>query len=99
MCKGKVLLNIHYYDNAILERVRLNEIIPIGIPIVIEKPNIRDMSITSLYKDNVYFIDLIQENNIRKTIPDEINSYFKQINIEGMKKIEQDFENEFNKHF
>ena len=99
VCKGKVLLNIHYYDNAILERVRLNEIIPIGIPIVSEKPNLRDMSITSLYKDNVYFIDLIQENNIRKTLPNEINSHFKQINIEGMKRIEQDFENEFNKHF
>jgi len=99
VCKGRILLNIHYYDNAILERVRLNEIIPIGIPIVSEKPNTKDTSIISLYKDTVHFIDIIQENNIRQTLPNEINSHFKQVNIEKMKKIEQDFENEFEKHF
>lgn len=99
VCKGRILLNIHYYDNAILERVRLNEIIPIGIPIVSEKPNTRDTSIISLYKDTVHFIDIIQENNIRETLSDEINSHFKEINIEKMKRIERDFENEFEKYF
>ena len=65
--------------------------------IVTQKPNTRDTSIISLYKDTVHFI--VQENNIRETLPDEMNSHCKQVNVEEMKKIEQDFENESNKFF
>lgn len=99
VCKGKILLNIHYYDNAILERPRLNEMIPIGIPIVSEKPNIKDLSILSLYEKNVHFIPIINEINIRKTLPSEIQSYVKNPNIHGMKQIEKDFIENFNLSF
>ena len=99
VCKGKILLNIHFYDNAILERPRLNEMIPIGIPIVSEKPNPRDLKILDLYKNNVCFIEIIKENNIRPTLVHEINGYFKNINIEGMKCIENDFLENFNLYF
>jgi hypothetical protein len=91
VCKGKILLNIHFYDNAILERPRLNEMIPIGIPIVSEKPNPKDVMILELYKENVHFIEIIKENNIRKTLVSEINGYFQDVNMEGMKVIENDF--------
>lgn len=99
VCKGKILLNIHFYDNAILERPRLNEMIPIGIPIVSEKPNPRDLTIMQLYKNNVHFIEIIQENNIRNTLVDEINGYFKDPDIESMKFIENDFLQSFNSYF
>ena len=99
VCKGKILLNIHFYDNAILERPRLNEMIPIGIPIVSEKPNVKDLTIVQLYKNNVHFIEIIQENNIRKTLVDEINGYFKNPNVENMKFIENDFLQNFNSYF
>ena len=99
VCKGKILLNIHFYNNAILERPRLNEMIPIGIPIVSEKPNPKDLKILDLYKNNVCFIDIIKENNIRPTLVHEINDYFKNTNIEGMKSIENDFLQNFNLYF
>ena len=99
VCKGKMLLNIHFYDNAILERPRLNEMIPIGIPIVSEKPNPRDSTIVQLYKNNVHFIDVIKENDIRKTLVNEIKGYFRNLNTESMKSIENDFLQSFNSYF
>ena len=99
VCKGKMLLNIHFYDNAILERPRLNEMIPIGIPIVSEKPNPRDLTIVQLYKNNVHFIEVIKENDIRKTLVNEIKGYFRNLNTESMKSIENDFLQNFNSYF
>lgn len=99
VCKGKLLLNIHFYDNAILERPRLNEMIPIGIPIVSEKPNPRDLSIMNLYEKTVHFIDIIQENNIRTTLVSEVQNHLKVLNIDAMKQIEKDFVQNFNLYF
>ena len=36
--KSNICLNIHYYENAILERVRLNEMMDYGIKIISERP-------------------------------------------------------------
>lgn len=99
VCKGKILLNIHYYDNAILERPRLNEMIPIGIPIVSEKPNPKDLDIVSLYKNNVHFIDIINENNIQPTLISEIKNCPTNTSIDSMNSIEQHFRQSFQQHF
>jgi hypothetical protein len=59
--QSNICLNIHYYENAILERVRLNEMMEYGIKIISEKPCIEDMDICRYY-DSVYFIDIIDNN-------------------------------------
>jgi hypothetical protein len=59
--KAKIVLNLHYYDNAILETARLNEILPFNTLIVSESPN-RLNDINDFYKDDVFFIDNINDN-------------------------------------
>ncbi len=59
--KAKIVLNLHYYDNAILETARLNEILPFNTLIVSESLNRSDV-INDFYKDDVFFIDNINEN-------------------------------------
>lgn len=56
--KTNICLNIHYYENAILERVRLNEMIEYGIKIISEKPCQEDMDICKYY-EGVNFIEMI----------------------------------------
>ena len=56
--KAHICLNIHYYENAILERVRLNEMLEYGIKIISEKPCQEDIDICNYYK-SVYFIEMI----------------------------------------
>jgi hypothetical protein len=59
MCnKAQICLNIHYYENAILERVRLNEMLEYGIKIISEKPCQEDIDICNYYK-SVHFIEMI----------------------------------------
>jgi hypothetical protein len=58
--QSKILLNIHYYDNAILERVRINEGLYYGLPVVSELPCETDMNcVESLYKDLVSFVPMM----------------------------------------
>jgi hypothetical protein len=56
--KSNICLNIHYYDNAILERVRLNEMMDYGIKIISEKPYDDTCNYAS-----VHFINMIQDSN------------------------------------
>lgn len=65
--KSNICLNIHYYENAILERVRLNEIMEYGIKIISEKPCIDDMDICKMY-ESIHFIEIINELNLEKLI-------------------------------
>jgi hypothetical protein len=60
----KILLNLHSFEDAILERVRLNEGIESGIRIISEKPNILDMEICKDYEYIVDFIEIIKKNDI-----------------------------------
>jgi len=99
VCRGRLLLNIHYYNNAILERPRLNEMIPIGIPIVSEKPNELDLDIMLIYKKNIHFIDIIEENNIRSSLVSEVRNCFQNRDIESMQKIEDYFIQHFEQYF
>lgn len=59
---AKVLVNLHYYENAILERPRLNEALCSGIRIVSECPTDSDMSICNSYPC-ITFVDLININS------------------------------------
>lgn len=36
LLKGKLLVNIHYYENALLETTRLHEAVSLGIPVITE---------------------------------------------------------------
>jgi hypothetical protein len=58
--KSNICLNIHYYENAILERVRLNEMMEYGIKIISEKPCTQDMDICKYYK-SIHFIEMIDD--------------------------------------
>ena len=59
MCnKSNICLNIHYYENAILERVRLNEMLEYNIKIISEKPCQEDIDICNYY-NSVHFIEMI----------------------------------------
>lgn len=62
--KSKILLNIHFYENAILERVRINEGLHHGLMVLSEKPCITDLQSMEMYKDIVEFIDEIDLTNI-----------------------------------
>lgn len=59
--QSNICLNIHYYENAILERVRLNEMMEYGIKIISEKPCIEDINICNYYS-SVHFIEMIDLN-------------------------------------
>jgi hypothetical protein len=58
---SKIILNIHFYKGALLETNRLNEILSCNKLIISETPNISDNYNYDLYKNNVIFIDNIDE--------------------------------------
>ena len=58
---SKIVLNIHFYENAILETCRLNEILSCNRIVISEKPNMIDIKNYELYKDKVCFIENIDE--------------------------------------
>lgn len=69
----KILLNIHYYENAILERVRINEGLHHSMLVVSEKPNSLDEESMSYYDDMVVFVD--SENQLAETIREQLKKY------------------------
>ena len=58
---SKIVLNIHFYKDALLETNRLNEILSCNKLIISEKPDISDDYNYELYKNNIIFIDNIDE--------------------------------------
>ena len=58
---SKIVLNIHFYKDAILETCRLNEILSCNRLIISEYPNIIDNKNYELYKDNVIFVNSMDE--------------------------------------
>ena len=95
--QGKVLLNIHYYNDAILERVRLNEMISIGIPIISEIPNERDIEICQDYEGIVHFIERIDEPSLN--LVQSIKNYHQDYDYHKINILEENFNNIFNKYF
>uniref|UniRef100_A0A6C0ESK4 Uncharacterized protein n=1 Tax=viral metagenome TaxID=1070528 RepID=A0A6C0ESK4_9ZZZZ len=106
--KAKLCLNIHFYENAILERVRLNEIMSYGIQIISEKPNINDIEICKSY-ESIHFIEMIDTKDINInelccTIDMKQNNFkqfkhFNNLNILNLIKLEKMFNNDCNKLF
>ena len=58
--KSKIVLNLHYYDNAILETARLNELLPFNTLIISEST--QNKQVESLYSDDVIFINTIKDD-------------------------------------
>jgi hypothetical protein len=63
--KSKIILNLHYYDNALLETARLNDILKYNTLIISENSNLMKDN-QHFYKDDVFFIENIDDdhNNI-----------------------------------
>ena len=64
---NNIILNLHYYDNAILEVFRFEDIIPYNIKILSEKPGtIMENDLIKLYSEYVEFFPVINDdlNNI-----------------------------------
>tara|TARA_Y100000389_G_scaffold83457_1_gene80046 strand:+ start:1079 stop:1939 length:861 start_codon:yes stop_codon:yes gene_type:complete len=64
--KCKYVLNLHYYDNAILEVFRFEDVIPYNIKILSEEPgNKTEDYLINIYQKNnfVNFFPIIEENN------------------------------------
>jgi glycosyltransferase involved in cell wall biosynthesis len=103
----KILLNIHYYENAFLERPRINEGLEQNMLIVSEKPFDTDIDICNKYSKIVNFIDIIDTNhseliNTIDLILDNYNEYrdnkikkYKQF----IEKMENEFDNYINNYF
>lgn len=58
---SKIILNIHFYKNAILETARINEILSCNRIVISEYPDKIDYQNYELYKDKVYFVNNINE--------------------------------------
>ncbi len=64
---SKIVLNIHFYPNAILETARLNEILSCNRIVISELPDMIDIDNYKLYKDNIqlkdklYFVNNMNE--------------------------------------
>jgi hypothetical protein len=54
---SKIILNIHFYKDAILETCRINEILSCHRIVISEKPNPIDNANYELYKNDVLFVD------------------------------------------
>jgi len=61
--KSKIVLNIHYYQNAILELFRIHDILPYTYTILSEEPGDGDPEkLVEKYKDNVKFFPILDDN-------------------------------------
>lgn len=69
----KILLNIHYYENAILERVRINEALHHGMLVVSERPNPLDSKSMDYYGNTVKFVD--SEQDIEHVVTKLLKTY------------------------
>jgi len=74
--QSKIIINIHFYDNALLETYRINEVLSCNKIVISEKPNSDDIDNYKLYEDKVIFIDTIEEmyNKIMYILDNNISS-------------------------
>lgn len=91
--KSNICLNIHYYENAILERVRLNEMMEYGIKIISEVPCKEDIDICKYY-ESTNFIQIIDSSmnelfdTIEKIKNTEVNHNLDELSFIFKKDIE-----------
>jgi hypothetical protein len=62
MDQTKIILNLHYYKNAILETTRLNEALFNNKIIISELPDENDTLNKNFYENNIIFIDEIKDD-------------------------------------
>ena len=89
--KSKIILNLHYYDNACLETCRINEILPYNRFIISER-SINDDFNEKLYDKFIKFIDIIDDNlsninNLYDTIDNLLNNNLDNNIINEKKKL------------
>jgi len=60
--EATLVINLHYYEESVLETCRLNELISHHANIISEKPCEADMTITDEYLDLVTFVDVIKDD-------------------------------------
>ena len=60
--KSKIVINLHYYPNAILELFRIHDILPYNCKIISELPGDGDDIIVDKYNDIVTFIPVIEDD-------------------------------------
>ena len=60
--KSKIVINLHYYPNAILELFRIHDILPYDCKIISELPGDGDDTIVNKYNDIVTFIPVIEDD-------------------------------------
>lgn len=91
---SKIILNIHFYKNSILETYRINEALSCGKIVISEKPDIIDNQNYLLYEDKVIFINNMNEMYDQIIINLEKDFYHKFYNISNYNNL--DFINLFN---
>jgi len=62
MEQSKIILNLHYYKNAILETTRINEALFNNKLVISEEPDEYDYFNKNMYEQNVVFIDEIKDD-------------------------------------
>jgi GR25 family glycosyltransferase involved in LPS biosynthesis len=62
MEEAKIILNLHYYKNAILETTRINEALFNNKLIISEEPDEYDIFNKKTYENNIIFIDEIKDD-------------------------------------
>jgi hypothetical protein len=96
--RSKIILNIHYYDNAILERVRINEALHFGTYIVSELPNENDVYSVMFYDGVVNFVDSVDQipqlvENILSNYSENISSHLERVKDFTALKSQEFFDN------
>jgi hypothetical protein len=76
MEQAKIILNLHYYKNAILETTRINEALFNNKLIISEEPDEYDLFNKKMYEKNIIFIEEIKDDlsNI-EDLYEKINKY------------------------
>lgn len=96
---SRIVLNIHFYKDAILETCRINEILSCRRQVISETPNIIDFRNYELYKDSVIFVK--DSDEMYRKICDVLktDTYINDINFENHPVNNNSYTNEFIKSF
>ena len=78
IAQSKIIINIHVYEDAILEIARINEVLPFNKIIISELPCESDHINKNFYQDKIIFCEIIKRNlsNI-KNLTNLIDHYLK----------------------
>ncbi len=101
--KCKILLNLHFYENACLETCRINEALKYSKLIVSERGHILDDDIYNIYSNCVIFCENIDENLsninlIKNRIKFCLNNYEKLVSNMDIKNIYNMFKSNLQKN-